>query len=90
MKQSIRNGIFFIVAGVFCLLLGMSLNESTGKDETVKYLFMVTGISILNLYIGLSWKKPSYGGGLVHKYAAISTGAICGIYSFYLLIKLFN
>ena len=88
MTKSIRNGLLFIGAGVFCLLLGMGLNESSVKEKNVKYFLLFAGLSIISLYLGLSWKRPTYGGGAVHKYAAVSLGILFGIYSIYLVTKL--
>ena len=89
MSKSIKYAIVFYGAAVFCILIGLSTNESNAKEETIKYLFLFTGLSIGSLYLGLNWEKPSDRGGLMHhKYGAISLGLISGIYSIYLLLKI--
>lgn len=47
-------------------------------------LFILAGIIVL--YIGLRWKNPNYGGGIVHKYTLIILGAMAFIYG---LVTLF-
>jgi hypothetical protein len=88
MSKTIKYAIVFYGTGIFCLLLGLSLDASGPKEDNIKDLFLFVGLSIISLYLGLSWKKPSYGGGVVHKWGAICAGFICGLYSIYLLIKL--
>ena len=80
----------FIGAGVLFILIGVIVDGPTIKEENFKNFFMYAGISILGLYFGLSWKKPTYGGGVVHKYAAIGVGVLCGFYSVYAFIKIFS
>jgi len=87
-KKNIKYAITFYGTGIFCVLLGLSLNESTPKGESTKYALLFAGISIISLYLGLTWGKPSYGGGTVRKYGALVMGTICGLYSIYLLVKL--
>ena len=87
MNKSLRNGIFVIGAGVFCLLLGLSMTETAVKEESIKHLFLFAGLSVISLYVGLTGKKPSFGGGVVRKYASIGVGVLFLIYSIYLLIK---
>ena len=49
------------------------------KDDIIgNFLFIIAGV--IALYIGLKWKKPSYGGGVVHKYGLIILGSMCVIY----------
>ena len=88
MNKSTRNGLLFIGASVFCLLIGLSVNGSTVREENIKYLFISAGLSVFGLYWGLSWKNPSYGGGVVHKYTAIIIGIFSGICFIYLLIQM--
>ncbi|HEX6169055.1 MAG TPA: hypothetical protein VFZ33_05135 [Chitinophagaceae bacterium] len=88
MSKTIKYAIAFYGGGIFCFLLGLSLNESTTKEKNIKYVLLFAGISIIGLYLGLGWKKPSSGGGVVHKYGAICIGILCGLYSIYLLMKL--
>ena len=88
MSKTVKYAIVFYGAGIFCLLIGLGLSASNSKEENIKYMFLFTGVGIVSLYSGLSWKKPSYPGGLVHKYSAICAGILCGLYSIYLLIKL--
>lgn len=48
------------------------------EDNLENCLFIMAGIT--SLYIGLKWKKPSYGGGVVHKYALIILGCMSLLY----------
>jgi len=57
-------------------------------NEDLKYGLLFLGIGVLSLYIGISWKKPSYGGGVGHKYASIGVGVIFLAYSIFLLVRL--
>ncbi len=45
-------------------------------NEDTKYDLLLLVLGIFSLYLGLSWKKPSYGGGFVHKYTAIVLGVL--------------
>jgi hypothetical protein len=54
-------------------------------NENIKYGFLFLTVGVASLYFGLSWKKPSYGGGIVHKYGSIALGIIfiiASIFSF--------
>ncbi len=48
------------------------------KDNFYNFLFLVIGAA--GLFIGLNWKKPTYGGGVVHKYVLIIIGSTLIIY----------
>lgn len=49
------------------------------KDSIAdNFLSIIAGV--VALLLGLKWKKPSYGGGVVHKYGLIVLGAMCIIY----------
>ena len=76
MSKTIKYAIVFYGAGIFCLLVGLGLNGSSAKEENIKNILLFVGLSIVGLYSGLSWKKPSYAGGVVHKYAAICTSIL--------------
>jgi hypothetical protein len=88
MSKTIKYAIVFYGTGIFCLLLGLSLDGSSPREDNIKNLFLFVGLSIICLYVGLSGEKPSYGGGVVHKFASIGAGILCGLYSIYLLIKI--
>ena len=45
------------------------------KDNDNYDVLMII-IGAFSLYMGLRWKKPSYGGGIAHKYGAIALGFI--------------
>ena len=86
MKKNIKYAIIFYGTGIFCVLLGLGLSEATATDQSTKFALMFAGMSIVSLYLGLTWRKPSYGGGVVRKYGALVMGIICGLYSIYLLV----
>lgn len=44
-------------------------------------------IGVAGLLVGLTGKKPSFGGGVVHKYASIIIGVMFVLYSIILFIK---
>ncbi len=44
-------------------------------NEDTKYDLSLLVLGIFSLYLGFSWKKPSYGGGFVQKYTAIVFGS---------------
>lgn len=46
-------------------------------SEDIKYGLLFLGMGVLSLYIGLSWRRPNWGGGKVHKYGAIIMGGFC-------------
>lgn len=53
--------------------------------EYIEYfLFVLFGFILI--YVGVQWKKPNYGGGIVHKYGLIILGLMSLIYG---LISLF-
>ena len=56
------------------------------KENTIKDLLFIL-IGIIGLIVGLTWKKPSYGGGVVHKYGVIVIGFIFLIYGIISLIS---
>lgn len=87
MNKSLRNGLLIIATSLFFLLLGSALSDTTIKQENIKYFFLFSGLSISCLYTGLTWEKPSFGGGVVRKYAGIGIGALLGAYAMYLLAK---
>jgi len=54
------------------------------KDTGFNILFILIGM--VSLILGLTWKKPTYGGGFVRKYGAIILGIIFllyGVFSFF-------
>ena len=62
-------------------------NKKAGMSEDIKYGLLFLGIGLLNLYIGVAWKKPSYGGGVVRKYGSICLGITLVLYSIFLLVR---
>lgn len=42
-------------------------------------------IGAVLLILGITWKKPSYGGGVIHKYASIVLGFISVFYGLFSL-----
>jgi hypothetical protein len=53
------------------------------KDTAYNILFILVGI--VSLILGLTWKKPTYGGGTVRKYGAIILGVILLLYGIFSL-----
>jgi hypothetical protein len=87
MANSIKMRFLVLGTGAICVLTGIGLNAANSKEDSFKYFFLFFGLSIVSLYFGLSWEKPSYGGGYVHKYSSICIGSLLGVYSSYLLVK---
>lgn len=88
MPRKIKYAILFYGLGILLLLVGLGADKKTPIEENIKDLLLFSGASIISLYLGLTWGKPTYGGANVHKYGSIVLGTILGIYSIYLLIKL--
>jgi hypothetical protein len=53
------------------------------KDTGYTILFILVGI--VSLILGLTWKKPTYGGGTVRKYGAIILGVTFLLYGIFSL-----
>ena len=60
------------------LYIKMFKKITMNRNINMDLLFILIGI--IALIVGLTWKKPSYGGGVVHKYAAIIIGTLFVIY----------
>jgi hypothetical protein len=54
------------------------------EDNQYDLLFILIGT--IALILGLKWKKPSYNGGLVHKYKSLFIGILFIIYGIISLI----
>ena len=53
-------------------------------DDT-KYNILSILLGLVALYLGLTWKKPSYGGGVVQKYTSIVVGIMSLLYGIFSL-----
>jgi hypothetical protein len=54
-------------------------------SEHTKYSLLAILLGIICLYLGLTWKKPTYGGGIVQKYTSIVLGAMSLLYGIFSL-----
>ena len=56
-------------------------------NHDIQYGVFSIALGLISLYLGLAWKKPTYGGGIVRKYGSIVLGFFLVIYGIILCFK---
>ena len=56
-------------------------------SEGIKYNLLAILLGVIALALGIRWKRPSYGGGYVHKYKLIIIGFLLLIFGFISLFE---